>query len=127
MLTLARVVILVLCWVAIVICGLRNAFVGGKMLDEVNARLPDAERFSPAWWCPGKYQRLLREYRRLHPLGKRLAQLRSVGFMMLLFFVIAILALDAGLAVAAFFGIGGSLVTWFTFRNNGPVPPPWQF
>jgi hypothetical protein len=88
--------------VTTVICGLRGTFIFYKMLDEVNARLPESERFSPAWWYAGKTLRLRHEYRRLYPSAPRLTQLRSVGFVEVAIAVTAALALGFGVAGAAF-------------------------
>jgi hypothetical protein len=46
------------------------------MVDEVNRHLPQEERLSPLGWYGGKYTRVLREYSRLYPAGKRVGQLR---------------------------------------------------
>ncbi len=48
-LTFPRVAVLVICWVAGIMCALRCLFLFFQLMDEVNARLPEAERFSPIW------------------------------------------------------------------------------
>jgi hypothetical protein len=58
------------------ICGLMSTLVSLKMVDMVNDRLPEVERFGALGWHFSKTQRLHREYRRLHPDGQLLVRLR---------------------------------------------------
>jgi hypothetical protein len=44
--------------------------VSWKMVEQVNSRLPDNERFDSVWWAFPKYLRLFRQYRRLYPSGR---------------------------------------------------------
>lgn len=53
-----------------------------KILQEVNARLPETERFKSAWWWPSKEERLRREYRRLFPGSNDLEQLHRLTVIM---------------------------------------------
>ena len=49
------------------LCGLAANVGVWKMVAEVNARLPEAGKFSWLWWTWGKYMRLWREHKRLCP------------------------------------------------------------
>lgn len=49
--------------------GLVSAVTQATMVEEVNRRLPEDQRFEDAWWGPDKIVRLFREYRRLYPDG----------------------------------------------------------
>ena len=123
-LTFTRVAILVVCWVALVICVLRDLFLCFKVLDEVNARLPEGERFSPTGWPRRNHWIVVREYRRLYPTAPRLRQLRVLGFIFVPILVTAILSFGIGPVIAGLVGTGLSVANWFTYRNDGPVPPP---
>jgi hypothetical protein len=50
--------------------NLISNFVMFAIIGEVNRKLPDEERIPYLWWHLGKYQRTLREYRRLYPGGR---------------------------------------------------------
>ena len=128
MLTFPRIAILVVCWVAGVICVLRTTFVSGKMLDEVNGKLPGSQKLSLRGFDPSSYPDAVREYRRLYPSGPRLAQQRSATIITVLVAAVAFFAADLGLAFAAIVGIGGSVARWFTHRDGRPPaePPPIQ-
>ncbi len=67
----------------VMVCGLWSAQIHSKILEKVNARLPEAERFKSAWWGPSKKDRLNREYRRLFPDGNDLKQLHRLTVIML--------------------------------------------
>jgi hypothetical protein len=59
---------------AVVVCGLWSTEIHLKILEKVNARLPETERFKPLWWGPFKKDRFYQEYRRLFPGGNDLEQ-----------------------------------------------------
>jgi hypothetical protein len=99
------------------VCGISSTLVLARAVDEVNAMLPPAERFSPFGWHWWKYRRLVQEYYRLHPSGRRVAQLRSLNLAMVIVSVVAGVAL-IGLALGAFFGAVGGGVMWLTYRRN---------
>jgi hypothetical protein len=128
-LTFARVAILVVCWVVLVICVLRDLFLTCKVVDEVNRELPEGDRLSATGWPPGRWWShwsLVREYRRLYPAAPRLRQLRIVGFIFAAILVTAMLAFGIGSVIAGLVGIGLSVANWKMYRNTGPVPqsPP---
>ena len=99
------------------VCGIASTVVLMRAVDEVNALLPPAERFSPLGWHWWKYRRLVREYYRLQPSGRRVAQLRSLHLAVVVASVIAGVTL-IGLAGGAFFGAVGGVVMWITYRRN---------
>ncbi|MFL6415840.1 MAG: hypothetical protein ACJ74Y_09250, partial [Bryobacteraceae bacterium] len=49
----------------VAICGIASTFLGYEMMDKVNERLPERERFQPLGWYWTKSRRLHREYKRL--------------------------------------------------------------
>jgi hypothetical protein len=49
------------------LCGLIANVAVWKLVAEVNARLPEADKFSWLWWTWGKHMRLWREHKRLCP------------------------------------------------------------
>jgi hypothetical protein len=64
------------------VCLFWSDKIHSEILEKVNARLPEAERFKSAWWGPSKKERLSREYRRLFPDGKDLKQLHRLTVIM---------------------------------------------
>ena len=86
-----------------------------KIVNEVNALLPEHERFAPEWWGPGKSIRLLRAYAALFPAGQlvRQEQWRDTGmFASMALFAVAIFPGVSGIAGALFFAIAGFLFVW---------------
>ncbi len=110
-----------LVWTLILgVCGLASAAIVSSMVDEVNPRLPENQRFSAYWWHFPKYLRLLREYRRLCPSGKRMNRLRWIG-------VAAVSNMALGGAAAGFrlgaaiFWVVGCLGVWLLHRQWRPT------
>lgn len=63
-------------------------------VDQVNARLPENERFNLLWWYAGKYQRFERTYNRIFPgsnARRRQYTLMAVGAVGLLLMFISLL------------------------------------
>src|SRR5713101_2769826 len=71
------------CMATVVVCIFWSDNIHSKILEKVNVRLPEAERFKSAWWGPSKRDRLNREYRRLFPDGNDLKQLHRLTVIML--------------------------------------------
>jgi hypothetical protein len=46
-----------------------SGFLTFAMIGEINRKVPDSERISYLFGHPAKYLRILREYRRLYPVG----------------------------------------------------------
>ena len=53
--------------VGISTCGLVSGLMTIEMVNEVNEKLREEERFFEAFWYWGKYRRLLSEHARLYP------------------------------------------------------------
>jgi hypothetical protein len=64
-----------------------------------------------------EYRRLVHQYYRLHPSGRRVAQLRLLNLVMIVASV-GVSVMLLGLASGAFFGVVGSGVMWLTYRQN---------
>ena len=62
----------------VIVCGLWATEVHWRIMDKVNARLPEGEKFKPLFWGPLKRARLNDEYRRLFPDGSDLKQLHRL-------------------------------------------------
>jgi hypothetical protein len=55
---------------------LTSTILGWEMMDRVNSRLPEADRFQPLGWYWIKSRRLRREYKSLYPEGSLLKRER---------------------------------------------------
>jgi len=55
---------------AAVTCAVLGGYVMFAMIGEVNRKLPEDQQISYLWGHYAKYQRILREYRRLYPKGR---------------------------------------------------------
>jgi len=66
----------------VMVCFFWSDRIHSKILEKVNARLPEADKFKPVWWGPIKKDRLRREYRRLFPDGNDLNQLHRLTVIM---------------------------------------------
>jgi len=115
--TLAGVLGFIFCMLVIGGAGIALDLVHLNMVDEVNQHLSERERFSPYWWGPWKTMRLLRDYRRLFPQGKRIRQMRSLALLSLLALVCSAFIFGFTLDSIAFVGVGGALSIWLTFRS----------
>jgi hypothetical protein len=69
--------------------GLIGTLAHEEMVDKVNEKLPERERFQPLGWYWPKSQRLRREYRRLYPGGRLIIKTRVVAGIMMAFLVLA--------------------------------------
>jgi hypothetical protein len=58
--------------VCISVCGLLSTLEAFEAIDEVNAKLPEGERFSQLGWYPTKHLRFNRAYQALCPHGNYL-------------------------------------------------------
>jgi hypothetical protein len=57
----------------VLLAGVATCGFLSTMVDEVNSRLAESERFDPYVWYPGKFSRPWSEYRRSQP-GRTLAR-----------------------------------------------------
>jgi hypothetical protein len=64
------------------ICGLLSTFALFEMVDQVNDKLPEAEKFDHLGWYFSKRLRLNRKYRTLYPDGQLLMKVRILMVLM---------------------------------------------
>ena len=58
------------------------------MIDKVNDKLPDTEKFAQFGWYLSKTQKLHRKYRTFYPDGRLLLRVRILGAVMFVCFLI---------------------------------------
>jgi hypothetical protein len=58
------------------VCGLLATLGTFQMVDNVNEKLPETERFAPLWWDLSKTLRLWRNYKKFYPDGHLLMRVR---------------------------------------------------
>jgi hypothetical protein len=75
-------------------CGLITTLAHYQMMDEVNDKLPDQERFDPIGWYWLKSQRLRREYKRLCPHGGLVTRIRLIFGIMIACLLVSIWAFE---------------------------------
>jgi hypothetical protein len=81
-----RIIVGVVAVVCGSICGILATFSNFEMVDKVNDKLPDNEKFAHLGWYFSKTQRLRHKYRTLYPDGRlllRVCILIAVMFMCL--------------------------------------------
>jgi hypothetical protein len=77
-----RLIIGIAALVCASVCGFTSALVSLDMVDRVNERLPESERFELLGWYLDKHQRLSREYKRLYPDGRLLRKIHVLTAVM---------------------------------------------
>ena len=82
LLSYVRVVVGFAAMAAVPVCGIWANEVYWKMVDKVNARLPEADRFRPLFWGAVKRIRLQEEYRRLYREGNELTKINRLTTIM---------------------------------------------
>lgn len=65
-----------------------------KMVDDVNARLEEKDRYDDLFWRPAKSINLIRDYRRLYPDGRLHRYQLIVYGVMFAIFVVVITAVE---------------------------------
>lgn len=65
-----RIATVVVTLVVVIVCGVTSNLVLVEMVDEVNEKLPEKERFLEAFWYPGKVRRLFSHHIQLVPHSK---------------------------------------------------------
>jgi len=85
------------------------------MVDAVNAKLPEDERFQHLGWYLTKTLRLHREYRRLYPIGTLLRRQGVLAMAMLVCLVLAISLVGFGLPAVAVFGGASAFMLWLMY------------
>jgi hypothetical protein len=64
------------------VCGLVSTFASFEMVDKVNDKLPETEKFDHLGWYFSKRLRLNRKYRMLYPDGQLLLRVRILTVLM---------------------------------------------
>ena len=112
-----QVVVLVVFAIGAGVCGLASTLIGWRIVDDVNSRLPEKQQASWFGWHYSKSRRLIEEYRRLYPEGRRVDQQA----------MLAGASLALAIAVGWLFGFGftpmlasailGGGLLWLMFRK----------
>ena len=102
--------------VACLTLGLTGLAVHWKMVEEVNARLDEKDRFELMGWHGPKSRRLVEQYRSLYPEGRLVRQAALLGGGLLLVMVLAVWQIGFGLGVACLVAIGGSVSLGLMYR-----------
>ena len=79
-----RVIVAVVLWAGIAACGLSGTLTMWRMVDQVNAQLPQDKRFSHIGWWLGKALSFYEEYDRHFPNSPRRRQLRLLRIAMVM-------------------------------------------
>jgi hypothetical protein len=93
----ARIIIGIVALVGVPGCGIMSALVNNQIVDAVNDKLAEGERFEAFGWYFAKWQRLPRAYEGLYPDGTLVFQFRVLV-------TLAILCLVTGAWSIGFFG-----------------------
>jgi hypothetical protein len=114
------IIVVVLGVICMAVSGIAGILVQLHMVDKVNAALPSERRFSMIGWEWFKYQRLLKEYRRLYPAGPlvhRLMIWHCLGFAAV---AVASAVVMKSIIVALCFASFGALLILFSLRTSRP-------
>jgi hypothetical protein len=84
-----RIIVGIVAVACVSICGLLSTFVLFEMVDQVNDKLPEAEKFDHLGWYLSKRLRLNRKYRMLYPDGQLLMKVRILMVLMFACVVVA--------------------------------------
>ena len=98
--------------------GLAGSLKGLEIVDAVNAKLPEQERFEPLGWYFTKTRRLFREYRRLYPFGRLMFQEGVLAAVMVACLTLATGLLGFGIIGIIWIGGGGTALVWFVFFRS---------
>jgi hypothetical protein len=86
-----RIIVGIIAVACISICGLLSTFALFEMVDKVNDKLPETEKFDHLGWYFSKRRRLNRKYRMLYPEGRLLKRVRILTLLMFASVLIALL------------------------------------
>jgi len=111
-----RIGIAVLSFVAMVSFGIASFSVWWAMVEKVNARLPDDQRFAFSWWYFPKTQRFYSEYRRLFPSGDLLRRCQRLQVMMMAAATGIVWALRFPTSAIVWFAVVGCASVWVASR-----------
>ncbi len=84
-----RIIVGAVALACISVFGILATYANFEIIDKVNDKLPEMERFAPLGWYPFKYQRLKRRYRTFYPDGRLLLRVCILTALMLACVVIA--------------------------------------
>jgi hypothetical protein len=77
-----RIIVGIVALLSVSASGLLSTFMTFEMVDKVNEKLPETEKFAQLGWYLSKRQRLNREYRRFYPDGRLLLRVRILMALM---------------------------------------------
>jgi hypothetical protein len=77
-----RIIVGIVALLSVSVCGLLSTFMTFEVVDKVNEKLPETEKFAQLGWYLSKRQRLNREYRRFYPEGRLLLWVRVLMALM---------------------------------------------
>jgi hypothetical protein len=86
-----RIIVGIVAVACISVCGFLSTLAVFEMVDKVNDKLPETEKFDHLGWYPFKRLRLNRTYRMLYPEGRLLERERVLTVLMFAFGLIALL------------------------------------
>lgn len=84
-----RIIIGVVAMACGFICAFVASFATFGMVDKVNDKLPEAEKFAHLWWYQSKRRRLNDKYKMLYPEGRLLRRVRILTTLMFVCLFIA--------------------------------------
>jgi len=84
-----RIIVGIVAVACVSICGLLSTFAHFDMVDQVNDKLPEAEKFDHLGWYFSKRLRLNRKYRMLYPDGRLLMKVKILMVLMFACLVVA--------------------------------------
>jgi hypothetical protein len=70
--------------------GIFGALFNFEMIEKVNDKLPEKERFEWFGWNLFKYQRLKREYRKFYPDGRLLFRVRILTVLLFVWILVCV-------------------------------------
>jgi hypothetical protein len=71
-----RIIVGIIAVACISVCGLLSTFASFEMVDKVNDKLPETEKFDYLGWYYSKRVRLNDKYKMLYPEGRLLRRVR---------------------------------------------------
>jgi hypothetical protein len=87
-----RVILGVVAMGCVSVCGILGTFAGFEMVDKVNDKLPEAEKFAALGWYFDKTRRLFEKYRLFYPDGRLIKRIRVLQALGIAFLLIAVWA-----------------------------------
>lgn len=107
-----RIVAGLVIFLGVPVFGCAGTIAGFRVIEAVNAKLPERERFEPFGWYLPKYLRLRDAYYHLYPEGQLLRRQGVFSAIMLGCLVTAAVLFGFGILGPAWVGGGGALLLW---------------